>query len=268
MKILAIRGKNIASLEDEFEIDFTTEPLKSNGIFAITGSTGSGKSTILDVLCLALYNDTPRLKAAKGKYIEDYANQPIPDNNSKTLLRKGSASGYAEVDFLAVTGETYRASLQIKRAHGRIDGAIQTPKLTLENLTKNTPEPGRATELQARIEQLVGLTYEQFSRSVLLAQGEFSAFLKTDDKQRANLLEKLTGTAIYSQISAKVFELASASEKRLEQIRSKMNDYKLLTTEELDALEEELKKDADAMMKLDREIEQTNRQIEWFDTEA
>ena len=108
MKILAIRGKNLASLAGEFEVDFTVEPLKNAGIFAITGSTGSGKSTLLDALCLALFDSTPRMTKARESKVElaDVRNKTIAQSDSRSVLRRGTAEGYAEVDFIALTGET------------------------------------------------------------------------------------------------------------------------------------------------------------------
>ena len=106
MKIVAIRGKNLASLEGEFVIDFTVEPLCSAGIFAITGSTGAGKSTLLDALCLALFDCTPRMNKAKENNVSvmDVADRGIAQNDSRSILRRGTAEGYSEVDFVALTG--------------------------------------------------------------------------------------------------------------------------------------------------------------------
>lgn len=111
MKILAIRGKNIASLDGEFSVDFTCDPLFSAGLFAITGPTGAGKSTLLDVLCLALFDKTPRMNRARenGVLLPDVQDKTLSQNDCRSLLRRGTAEGYAEVDFLAVDGENYRA---------------------------------------------------------------------------------------------------------------------------------------------------------------
>lgn len=129
MKILAIRGKNLASLEGEFEIDFTTEPLKSAGIFAITGSTGAGKSTLLDALCLALFDDTPRTSRAKENIaIPDVRDKFINQKDCRTVLRRGTGEGYAEVDFLSLGGEKFRSRWMVKRARGRADGHAKTLK--------------------------------------------------------------------------------------------------------------------------------------------
>ena len=111
MKILAIRGRNLASLEGDFELDFTAEPLKSAGIFAITGSTGAGKSTLLDALCLALFDTTPRLSSVTSNAnIQDNKNDSITLKDSRNILRRGAVNGMAEVDFVALGGEHYRST--------------------------------------------------------------------------------------------------------------------------------------------------------------
>src|SRR3954447_7870226 len=102
MKILRIAGKNLASLAGEFEVDFQQEPLASAGLFAISGPTGAGKSTLLDALCLALYDATPRLLKAgsKGIALPDVGEEKVTPQDTRTLLRRGTADGHAEVDFI------------------------------------------------------------------------------------------------------------------------------------------------------------------------
>ena len=172
MKILAIRGKNLASLAGEFEVDFTVEPLKNAGIFAITGSTGSGKSTLLDALCLALFDSTPRMTKARESKVElaDVRNKTIAQSDSRSVLRRGTAEGYAEVDFIALTGETYRSTWTACRAGGKPSGILRSVGFRLMNLSKNTEEQGTRKELLAKVSKLIGLSFEQFNRSVLLAQ--------------------------------------------------------------------------------------------------
>ena len=117
MKILAIRGKNLASLAGEFTIDFTTEPLSSAGIFAITGATGSGKSTLLDALCLALFDKTPRTEGSSDSIsVSDTEGQSIGQKDPRSILRRGTTHGYAEVDFKALNGLCYRSSWSVARA--------------------------------------------------------------------------------------------------------------------------------------------------------
>lgn len=208
MKILAIRGRNLASLEGDFEIDFTKEPLCSAGIYAICGPTGAGKSTLLDAMCLALFARTPRTEQAKeyNVKLKDVCNEQLSQSDPRFLLRRGTASGYAEVDFMALNGSRYRSRWLVSRARDKENGRLQNPRLSLFNIDKEMEEQGTRSELQARIIELVGLTFEQFTRSVLLAQNDFSTFLKAEQGEKASLLEKLTGTELYSNISRKIYE--------------------------------------------------------------
>ncbi|MDR2810261.1 MAG: AAA family ATPase [Tannerellaceae bacterium] len=235
MKIGAIRGKNLASLEGEFEIDFTVEPLKSAGIFAITGSTGSGKSTLLDALCLALFDDTPRIHRASENNVQivDVKDRTINQKDSRNLLRRGTAEGYAEVDFVSLGGEKFRSRWSVRRSRGKSDGTLQSSELKLTNLTAHQEEPGRKTELLTRITELIGLTFEQFTRAVLLAQGDFATFLKATQKEKAELLEKLTGTEVYSRISAAIYERSKNVEQELNAIRERIREVELLSDEEM-----------------------------------
>lgn len=125
MKILAIRIKNLASLEGTTEIDFTSEPLASAGIFAITGPTGAGKSTLLDALCLALYGKTPRYLQAKemGIEIHDVQGSTMSQGDVRGILRDGTAEGFAEVDFVGIDGHFYRSNWSVRRARNKIGRA-------------------------------------------------------------------------------------------------------------------------------------------------
>lgn len=266
MKINAIRGKNLASLEGEFDIDFTVEPLKSSGIFAITGATGAGKSTILDAMCLALFDAAPRLNNAEGVNISDVEDKTIGFRDSRNILRKGSIDGYAEVDFIALNGNTYRTRWTVRRARGKADGALQPAAIQLTNRTHNTEEQGTKTELLKKITELIGLTYDQFTRAVLLAQGEFSTFLKAKQNEKAELLEKLTGTEIYSKISALIFQKTNETKNDLSLLKQRIEDTKLLTDEEFENLETEKKQlDAEIVPKK-KQLTTIERQLEWLKT--
>lgn len=234
MKILAIRGRNLASLEGDFEIDFTVEPLLSAGIFAISGPTGAGKSTLLDTMCLALFARTPRTDQAKENNVklQDVSNEQLSQSDPRFLLRRGTSSGFAEVDFMALNGHRYRTRWSVARARDKENGRLQNPRLALYNLDKEEEEQGTRSDLQARIIDLIGLTFEQFTRSVLLAQNDFSTFLKAEQGEKASLLEKLTGTELYSSISRQIFERNARAKEAFDLIQTRIQGIELLTDEE------------------------------------
>ena len=249
MKILAIRGCNIASLEGKFEVDFTVEPLVSAGIFAITGATGAGKSSLLDTMCLALYGTTPRLQSARGNVsivdvIENSRGESklnvLQQGDARNLLRRGTSSGYAEVDFLSVDGNVYRSRWSVKRARNRIDGKLQNADVELYNLTADSAVSGTKSELWNRIIDLLGLTFHQFTRSILLAQGEFATFLKADQNEKSELLEKLTGTDIYSKISGLIYNHYAAVKADYDVLAQKIGANELLDDEVRSGMEAEL----------------------------
>ena len=221
MKILAIRGENIASLEGAFEIDFTQEPLSSAGIFAISGPTGAGKSTLLDTMCLALFGCTPRTEQARENKVrlQDVNDEQLAQSDPRFLLRRGTASGYAEVDFVAIDGHRFRARWAVARAREKENGRLKQAQLSLWDLEKGEEISGTRSELQARIVELIGLTFDQFTRSVLLAQNDFSTFLKADQGEKALLLEKLTGTEQYSALSRLIFEKNAQAKVAFEEIQ-------------------------------------------------
>ncbi|MDR1475179.1 MAG: AAA family ATPase [Holosporales bacterium] len=240
MKILVIRGKNLASLEGEFDIDFTTEALKSAGIFTITGNTGSGKSTILDALCLGLFDDTPRANhASENIQIADVKERTINQKDSRNILRRGTSDGYAEVDFISLGGEKFRSRWSVRRSRDRVDGSLQSSEFKLTNLTTNIEEQGTKTKMLAKVVELIGLTFDQFTRAVLLAQGDFATFLKATQKEKAELLEKLTGTDIYSRISMAIYDKSKEAEQELNLLKDRMKGIELLSEEEQDILTQE-----------------------------
>ncbi len=230
MRVLRIAGRNLASLADEFSVDFTAQPLAEAGLFAICGPTGAGKSTLLDALCLALYDDTPRLHKAVGKTPD--VGDPVSSQDPRTLLRRGAAEGWAEVDFVGNDGESYRARWKVWRARSKAAGALQPSAMSLQKLPGLQPLGHTKTEVMAEIGQRVGLSFEQFTRAVLLAQNEFSAFLKAADDERGTLLETLTGSGIYSDISRRAFERWRAEEQALKTLTAGLANQQPLAPEQ------------------------------------
>lgn len=240
MKIIAIRLKNLTSIEGSVEIDFTEEPLRSAGIFAISGPTGAGKSTLLDALCLALYDKAPRFaNSVESISLSDVGDNQINQSDVRNLLRRGTGEGYAEVDFQGVDGHRYRSRWSVRRTRSKSNGSLQPQVLEVKDLDTDQKYQGTKKELLAQLVELVGLTYEQFTRTVLLAQNDFATFLKSRGTAKAELLEKLTGTSIYSRISQEVFAKNKAAQEEVALIHSRMSVIELMPEEELLALQKE-----------------------------
>ncbi|MES2740781.1 MAG: AAA family ATPase [Pseudomonadota bacterium] len=241
MKILKISGKNLASLADPFTVDFEAEPLASSGLFAISGPTGAGKSTLLDALCLALYDATPRLLkvAGRGSALPDVGKETVSAQDTRTLLRRGAADGYAEVDFVGNDGAAYRARWSVRRSRNKADGLLQPTAMSLHQLPALHPVGATKTEVKLEIERRIGLSFDQFTRAVLLAQNEFATFLKTEDNERGELLETLTGSTVYSDISMRAFERAKREQTLLARLTERLADQKPLDQAERAALETE-----------------------------
>lgn len=268
MKILAIRGKNLASLAGEFEIDFCKEPLRSAGIFAITGSTGSGKSTLLDAMCIALFNNSPRINnVTDNADIIDVNAQTVKEKDCRNILRRGCSDAYAEVDFKALDGKKYRTHWSVRRSRDKADGKLQDYTYLLYNLTDGYEMPGVKSELLTKVRELIGLTFEQFTRAVLLAQGDFATFLKAPSKNKAEILEKLTGTEVYSKISIKIHEKRKAADAELNIIEEKINDIKLLGEEELSSLNKEKENLAEEEKNAEKAINSNVSKQKWFERE-
>ena len=218
MKILSLSFGNLNSLEGRWEIDFTRPEYAADGIFAITGPTGSGKSTILDALCLALYGQTPRLgKVTKG---------------GNEIMSRHAGECFAEVTFSTGKG-TFRCKWIQHRARKRPGGELQAQKHELSEAITGQLLQSRIHETLAAIEEVTGMDFERFTRSMLLAQGGFAAFLQADPDRRAPVLEQITGTGIYSRISMRVHERYRAERTKLEQLRAETGNLRLLSDEEV-----------------------------------
>jgi exonuclease SbcC len=241
VRILAIRGRNLASLQQEFAIELATGPLAGAGLFAITGPVGAGKSTLLDALCLPLFDKTPRLSGRGGAEVESSAEGDVlTANDARTVLRRDAADGFAEVDFRGRDGRRYRARWSVRRARQRADGRLQTQELSLHDLDAGVLiAGGRRTEVLAAIEARLGLDYAQFRRSVLLAQGDFAAFLQATPAERAQLLERLTGAEIYRRLSVAAFERGKAEAAELAKLQAQLAEHRLLGAAERAAAEGE-----------------------------
>ncbi|MCQ4273511.1 exonuclease subunit SbcC [Pseudomonas kuykendallii] len=249
MKILSLRLKNLNSLKGEWKIDFTAEPFRDNGLFAITGPTGAGKTTLLDAICLALYHRTPRMSALSA--------------SSNELMTRHCADCLAEVEF-EVKGQGYRAFWSQRRARDKADGALQAPRAELARLDGQIISD-KLSEKPREVERLTGLDFERFTKSMLLAQGGFAAFLETSANKRAELLEELTGTDIYGQLSQRVFQRTNEVKATLEQLRARAEGVELLDEPQRAGLAEEAARLAGEEATLHRQLVSAQGERQWLD---
>ncbi|MGZ5076851.1 MAG: AAA family ATPase, partial [Methylobacter sp.] len=267
MRILAIRGKNLASLAEPFEILLNSGPLEQAGLFAITGQTGAGKSTILDALCLALYDKIPRLPDGHGFAVghkDEDENLRVTSNDVRSILRRGTSHAYAEVDFIGKDKHRYRARWEVSKARGKADGRLQPQEVTLSKIDDGQRiGQGKKNTLET-ISELIDLNFDQFRRSVLLAQGDFAAFLKAKKDERSSLLERITGTELYSELSIAAFERASQEKAALAQIANRMQDQIPLDAEARERLEQQRDQFIVQLAELDKQIASNREIIDWY----
>ncbi len=266
MRILAIRGADLASLAGTFAVELDRPPLDRAGLFAIAGPTGSGKSTLLDALCLALYDRVPRLEGFKGPAVgraDENEDARLRAHDVRGVLRRGAGSAFAEVDFAGRDGRRWRARWEVRRARGRADGRFQDQQMSLVDAETDEPVGRTKIEVLDAIAERVGLSYDQFRRSVLLAQGEFAAFLRASAADRAALLERLTGTELYGRISVAAHERARLEAAELSALEIRLADTAPLPDEQRTALESR-RKAASAALADARKAETAARAaVEW-----
>ena len=264
MRILKISGRNLASLSGEFCVDFEQEPLASAGLFAISGPTGAGKSTLLDAMCLALYDATPRLlKRKSASLLPDVGDDTVSVHDPRTLLRRGAADGWAEVDFVGNDSLRYRARWSVKRSRNKVTGPLQKSSMSLHLLPDLAPLGKTNTEVLSEISQRVGLSFEQFTRAVLLAQNEFSAFLKTEENERGELLETLTGSVIYSAISKRAYERFRTEQAASQRLAARLADQTPLPPEGRAELDAQATSAGEAFAQVDARKAALEQQLRW-----
>ncbi|MDY0188343.1 MAG: AAA family ATPase [Syntrophus sp. (in: bacteria)] len=250
MRILSVRFKNLNSLSGEWEIDFTHPDYLSDGLFAITGPTGAGKTTLLDAICLGLYGRTPRLdRVTRG---------------TNEIMSRQAGECSAEVLFETQNGR-YRCFWSQHRARRRPDGELQLARHEISDADSGKVLESKMTSVGELIEKVTGMDYERFTRSMLLAQGEFTAFLQASADRRAPILEQITGTEIYSRISEKVYERHSKERATLELLQSELQGIRVLRIEEKRELQSSLREKQEREKELAAKAVEMRKALIWLE---
>lgn len=249
MKILQVRFKNLNSLMGEWEIDLTHPAFTSDGIFAIAGPTGAGKTTILDAICLALYGRTPRLSKVT--------------KSGNEIMSRQTGECFAEVTFETQAGR-FRCHWSQHRARKKPDGELQAPKHEIAHADSGEIFESKIKGVADRIEAATGMDFDQFTRSMLLAQGGFAAFLQALPDERAPILEQITGTEIYSKISIRVHERQREEREKLNLLQAETVGIVILEQEQERDIQQELESKQKEESGLTRKLMDTDKAIAWL----
>ncbi|MCM4166444.1 Vitamin B12 import ATP-binding protein BtuD [Arenibacter antarcticus] len=247
MKILKIRFENIHSLKGEHQVDFGDGILDEAGLFAITGPTGAGKSTLLDVITLALYNRIARVdKAVSNSILEDDGG----------IMTRNMRHCYAEVEY-RVNGKDYRSYWSIER--NRNNNLNARKQELVEVATNQILEAG--TKTPDKNQEIIGLSYEQFVKAMVLSQGEFSKLLQAPRNERNKLLEDITGARSYREIGRTVYFRYKQVEKNIALKEAGLETIELLTAEQIAEKKTELKLLTDSKPKTEKAYQTASEKI-------
>ncbi|MCF6227168.1 MAG: AAA family ATPase [Planctomycetes bacterium] len=249
MKILELRFRNLNSLYGEWLIDFTDPEYVSNGIFALTGPTGAGKSTVLDAICLALYGATPRL----GKITK----------SENEIMTRHTGECYAEVLFESQAGR-FRCHWQQRRARKKADGNLQDQEHQISDADSGKPIETRKSKVIGVVEEKTGMDFKRFTRSALLAQGGFDSFLNAEVEDKSKILEQITGTEIYSQISMYVHKRKRDKQTNLELLQAETSGIELLEPEQEKEINQDLVAKQKEETELSSKISGTEKSLGWL----
>lgn len=249
MKILRLQFKNLNSLYGEWEIDFTNKTFQNDSLFLLSGPTGAGKSTILDAICLALYGQTPRL----GKITQ----------SSNEIISKHTADCYALLHF-ETKGIQYYARFEQRRAKNKVDGKLQDVERSIAKDTPSNIICRKKTDINEEIIKITGMDFPRFTRSILLAQGAFDSFLKARDEEKSMLLEQITGTEIYSEISKAVFERAKQEKEKTHELTIITKNTHILSQEEIENFQKRQIEHKRSLVTINAEIKQIQEHIVWL----
>ena len=247
MRILRLHLQNVHALRNQWTIQFDQFPLYEAGLFAITGPTGGGKSSLLDAMIVALYGRVPR----------------YGHNTPTELMTRHTAETLIELDF-AVQQGCFRARWNLRRARGQATGRVQPARHELQNLDTNQTLDLRSSDVPKEVEKLTGLNMERFLRSVILPQGDFAAFLRAKEKERGELLEELTGLHVYSELSELAFSCSRESREALEKLQQQLGTLPLLEEEALRTLRQRLDEYMQQRPKLQATEQRLQGELGWL----
>ena len=250
---------NIASIEDA-TIDFNSEPLSDASLFLICGTMGTGKSTILDCIALSLFGTTPRLQSSPQKSSTDQEDIRLSDE--RQYLRRGTKEGYSILEFIGNDKVTYRAKIAFR--YKKTD-KIDSSKRTLEYDNTILEKKG---DIDRKIKEAIDIDYSQFCRTTLLAQGEFTKFLKSDDAEKSSILEKITGTDIYSKIGRKIFEKSRDAENKYKEEEIALKNIQTLSDEEKEEYANHKAELHNTQQSIEKQLSQFRAIKQWFNTKA
>ena len=275
MKFLQLEILNLASLDKQGGevVNFEEGALGESTIFSIVGPTGSGKSTLLDAICLALYNRAPRYPRKKGdknQNIEIFGEADANENNrlaptdSRNILTRGKKEGYSKLTFLANNGSIYRAEWHVRFQRVRYENA----KTSLYKITRNGEQLTEEIVDWNELPNIIGLDYDQFLRTVLIAQGSFANFLTAKENERYELLEKLIGCEeTYTNIATEIKKAKDQAVDAYNQMAASVEAVKqnLLNDEELAQLQEEITLLEKAEKELDSQLKAISENLQWYE---
>ncbi len=276
MRLLELNILNLASIA-EARIDFCSPELAESPVFLITGDTGVGKSTILDAICLALYNKVPRMVSVNTRKGDDsFENEEERSNTPYQLLRKGTGETMIKLRFTGLDDKEYEAHWGIYRARKKASGQLQEGKMDLTlrrlerdaegNVVKETEIRRTRRNMEEVTESVIGLNYNQFCRTTMLAQGEFTTFLKSDGQEKSKILAKVTDRTDFMEIGRGIHAIAAAKKEACGALRQRMETLRLLDDDELSRLRESLREKEETLSRLRKEEDALSGKLKWMET--